>query len=298
MDPITILLILLGIVSGFFAIVFFMDVVKHKDEKVLGEEGQEIKGNFAISGVIGAVTAFFDTLGIGAFAPTTALFKATKVVDSGIFPGTLNVAHTLPAVLVSFLYINYVEVEVVTLFSLIGASIIGAWLGSGIVAKMNKRAIQGVMGLALIIVATMMLGRRIGVIRFLSEGTLGLSGANLIIGIVGFFILGALMTAGVGLYSPAMALVFLLGLEEPAAFPIMMGSCAFLMSVAGVRFVKEGKYARKQSLAITLLGLPGAWLAFTFFRGVFDLGLLIWLVMIVVALTGMMMLMNYFKMKD
>jgi hypothetical protein len=140
-----------------------------------------------------------------------------------------------------------------------------------------------------------MAGRNAGLIGWLpeGEGTIGLAGGMLIIGVIGFFILGALMTAGVGLYSPAMALVFLLGLEAGAAFPVMMGACAFLMCVAGIKFVKEGKYARKQSLSIGLLGLPGVFLAFQFFRGMFALGLLIWLVVAVVTITGIMMIMGF-----
>jgi hypothetical protein len=42
------------------------------------------------------------------------------------------------------------------------------------------------------------------------------------------FFLGAIMTAGVGLYAPCMALIFALGMSPKVAFPIMMGSCAFL----------------------------------------------------------------------
>jgi len=297
MDPITILLIALGVFAAVFTVVFFMDVIKHKDEKVVGDQGKEIKGNIIISGVIGFVTNFFDTLGIGSFAPTTFAFKATKVVDVGVIPGTLNVAHTLPVVFMSFLYIGYVEIDFLTLVSLIGASIIGAWLGAGIVAKFDRNRIQLVIGVSLLLVAAAMAGRNAGLIGWLppGEGTLGLTGANLIIGIVGFFILGALMTAGVGLYSPAMALVFLLGLAQPAAFPIMMGACAFLMCVAGVKFVREGKYARKQSMSIGILGLPGVFLAFQFFRGVFQLGMVIWLVVVVITLTAIMMLATYFK---
>ena len=298
MDAITVLLILLGIFAAAFTVVFLMDVVKHKDEEVRGEEGKEVKGNLIISAVIGAVTNFFDTLGIGSFAPTTFLFKTTKTVDIGVVPGTLNVAHTLPVVFMSYLYIGTVEVQPLTLFLLIGASVAGAYLGAGFVAKMNKRAIMGVMGVALLVIAAAMFARNIGWLGFQEEGTIGLTGLRLILGVIGFFILGALMTAGVGLYSPAMALVWLLGMQGSAAFPIMMGACAFLMSVAGIKFVKEGKYARKQSLAIALAGIPGVWVAFQFFRGVFDLGLLIYLVIVVITLTALMMLFEFFKTKN
>ncbi len=55
----------------------------------------------------------------------------------------------------------------------------------------------------------------------------------------GNFLLGALMTLGIGLYAPCMILVSLLGMSERTAFPIMMGSCAFLMPVGSLRFIRE-----------------------------------------------------------
>ncbi|MFR3391175.1 MAG: hypothetical protein ACLTT1_11670 [[Clostridium] scindens] len=69
---------------------------------------------------------------------------------------------------------------------------------------------------------------------------IGLTGGKLVIGIVVNFVLGALMTCGVGLYAPCMALCALLGMNISVAFPIMMGSCAFLMPPASVEFVKSG----------------------------------------------------------
>jgi uncharacterized membrane protein YfcA len=292
MDAVTIMLILLGIFAAVFGYIFFIG-----NKMAPGVNGKPRP--LWISGVIGFVTNFFDTLGIGSFAPTTAAFKATKVVDDGVIPGTLNVAHTIPVVFMAFLYISSVEVEMVTLISLIAASVLGAWLGAGVVAKFNKRRIQLVLGVALIVVAGVMALRNAGVISRIGEGNVdvGLSGAWLVAGIVAHFVLGALMTAGVGLYAPSMAVVYLLGLSPAVAFPVMMGACAFLMPVAGVKFIKEGKYARNQSLAIAILGIPGVWLAFQFFSGLFNLGLLIWLVIIVIFITSLMMLREAVKAK-
>ena len=87
---------------------------------------------------------------------------------------------------------------------------------------------------------------------------IGLTGVKLIFAIIANFILGALMTLGIGLYAPCMALVFALGLSPAIAFPIMMGSCAFLMPAASVKFVKEGAYDRKASMAITVFGVIGS----------------------------------------
>ena len=47
------------------------------------------------------------------------------------------------------------------------------------------------------------------------------------------------MEVGVGLYGPCMILVALLGMNPTAAFPIMMGSCAFLMPIGSLKFIKQ-----------------------------------------------------------
>jgi uncharacterized membrane protein YfcA len=295
-DALMILFGLLGLITAIFTCFFLKDMVAHKDEKAVGANG----GNSPLwlSGIIGAVTSFFDTLGIGSFAPTTALFKATKVVDDEVIPGTLNVSHTLPVVYMAFMYINSVEVELLTLVSLIMASAIGSFFGAGIVAKFNKRTIQFIIGIALLVTALVMTLRTLGFISGLGTGdALGLSGGMLIIGIVAHLILGALMSAGVGLYAPSMAVVFMLGLSPTVAFPIMMGACAFLMPVAGIKFIKEGKYARKQSLAIGILGIPGVWLAIQFFEGL-DITMLTWMVIAVIIFTSLTMLNAYMKSKS
>jgi uncharacterized membrane protein YfcA len=74
-------------------------------------------------------------------------------------------------------------------------------------------------------------------------------------------LLGALMTLGIGLYAPCMILVSLLGMDPKAAFPIMMGSCAFLMPTATVRFVRMDSYAPRPALGLALGGLPGVLIA-------------------------------------
>ena len=291
-----VLLGLLGILTAVFLYFFLKDVIAHKDTPPEGMDGGP--SPLWISGIIGLVTNFFDTLGIGSFAPTTALFKATKVVDDAVIPGTLNVAHTLPVVFMAFWYIDGVDVEFVTLATLIGAAAAGAWLGAGIVARFSKKIIQLVMGLALLTTAVVMTLRTIGVIEGFGTGdAIGLTGGLLIAGIIAHFILGALMTAGVGLYAPSMAVIYLLGLSPAVAFPIMMGACAFLMPVAGVKFVKEGKYARKQSLAIAIPGILGVFLAVSIVLNL-PMEALTWLVIGVIVITSATMLYSYKKTKD
>ena len=80
---------------------------------------------------LGAVTNFFDALGIGSFATTTAVFRLRKMVPDRIIPGTLNVGHTLPTVVQAFIFTSIIPVDVLTLFTMIAAAVLGAWLGAG-----------------------------------------------------------------------------------------------------------------------------------------------------------------------
>ena len=95
-----------------------------------------------------------------------------------------------------------------------------------------------------------------------SRLTYGLHGMKLILGILINTLLGALMTIGVGLYAPCMAMISALGVNVTAAFPVMMGSCAFLMPSAGLKFLKAGKYDRKAAVMITIFGLGGVFVAY------------------------------------
>ena len=69
------------------------------------------------------------------------------------------------------------------------------------------------------------------------------------------------MTLGIGLYAPCMILVSLLGMNPTAAFPIMMGSCAFLMPVGSLRFIREGAYSLPNALGLAIGGIPGVLVA-------------------------------------
>jgi len=238
--------------------------------------------------VIGFVTNFFDSLGIGNFAPTTAWFRATKMVPDESIPGTMNVGHTLPVMLMGLLFIRSVEVEATTLISMIGASIVGAWFGAGFVAGLQRRYVQLGMGIALLLAGLFMAG-----FQLLGEPTgadaLMLAGFDLVLACTGIATLGALMTIGVGLYAPCMVLVSLMGMNPIAAFPIMMGACAFLMPFASARFLKEAACSLRPGLGLTLGGLPGVLLAVLVVKSL-PLDTLRWLVVAVVHVTAVVML--------
>ena len=237
----------------------------------------------------GFVTDFLDTLGIGNFATTTAAFKLFRLVPDEQIPGTLNAGHTIPVVTEALIYVAIIRVDMATLVPMIGAAVAGAWLGAGIVARLPRRAIQLGMGAALLVAAALLLLTLFGVMDRLSGESLALPGAALAAGVAGNFILGALMTLGIGLYAPCMILVSLLGMNPTAAFPIMMGSCAFLMPVGSLRFIRRGRYSLRAALGLTLGGIPGVLLA-AFLVKSLPLNSVRWLVVVAVIYAAVMML--------
>lgn len=245
---------------------------------------------------LGMITNFFDTLGIGSFAPTTAVFKFFKMVPDRLIPGTLNVGHTLPTITQAFIYTAAIDVDQMTLVLMILAAVSGAYLGASVVSSWPKRTVQAGMGGALLVAAALFAWRNLGG-GGTEVGTIGLEGTKLALGLGGNFILGALMTLGIGLYAPCMILVGLLGMNAAAAFPIMMGSCAFLMPVASARFVQKNAYARRPALGLALGGIPGVLAAAYIFTSL-DIFYVRWLVVVVVLIAAIMMLRSAITGKD
>ena len=237
---------------------------------------------------LGFVTNFFDTLGIGSFAPTTAYLKFRRSVADELIPGTLNVGHALPTLAQAVIFVTAIDVAPSTLIPMVVAAVAGAWLGAGVVARMNRRAIQLGMGIALLVAAVLF---TLKVVGFLPPGgeALGLSGGTLALAVAVNFALGALMTLGIGLYAPCLMLVSLLGMNPIAAFPIMMASCACLMPIASARFIRERKYSAPAALGLALGGVPGVLIA-AFVVKSLPLEWLYWLVVLVVLYAATLML--------
>ena len=237
---------------------------------------------------IGFVTNFFDTLGIGSFATTTTLFRLLNLVPDENIPGTLNVGHTWPTIFQALIYITIVEVDFRTLVLLIAAAAIGSWLGAGVVAAWPRRNIQIGMGFALLVAAGLMVMSALG-LAVPSGTALGVTGTKLQIGIAVNFLLGALMTLGIGLYAPCLILISLLGMDPKAAFPIMMGSCAFLMPVCSVKFIRKEKYDLRAALGLAIGGVPAVLIAALIVKSL-PIQYVRWLVVIVVIYTSTTML--------
>lgn len=280
MNAITILRILLIAFTTVFAVVFIKDLIAHKEE---------LKGtkHWVALALIGAITDFFDTWGIGCFATTQAGFKFTYSCPDELMPGTLNVGHTIPVVLEAVLFFSFVDIDPLTLYLMIGSAVIGALVGASIVCNWNLKMVRIALGCALFGLAIVMACKNAGIGPFGLAGVeLGLRGLKLVIGVVVNFFLGALMMVGFGLYIPCTALVSILGMNIGAAFPIMMGSCAFLMDASAFKFIKEGKYDRKAALALTIFGCIGVVIAYLLMNYMFSLKTLTYIICIVMLYTS------------
>ena len=236
----------------------------------------------------GFVTNFFDTLGIGSFATTTSVFKFTRMVPDELIPGTLNAGHTLPTIFQAFIYIAAIEVDVTTLLLMIAGAVFGSWLGAGWVARLPKRNVQIGVGGALLFAFAVLLMRQFDLFPAGGEA-LGLTGGKLVVAVVLNTVFAAISTLGIGFYAPCMTLVGMLGMNPIAAFPIMMGSSAFLMPVASSRFVLSNAYSPSVALGLTIGGLLGVPLA-AFVVKSMPLTAARWLVMFVILYAAIRML--------
>ena len=284
LDPKTLLLIALVLIGVFHLFTLGSAIARKRREAA---EAQGLAPTPLGIG-IGFFTNFWDTLGIGSFAPTTALFRFFKTVPDEQIPGTLNVGHTMATLAQAIIFTQAVDVDSTTLITMIVAATLGAWLGAGIVSSWDRRRVQIGMGACLLVAAGLTVLQALGKIPGGGEA-LGVEGVKLGAALIGNFLLGALMTLGIGLYGPCLILISLLGMNPKAAFPIMMGSCAFLMPIASAKFLTTGRFNLRASLGLVIGGIPAVLIA-AFIVKSLPLEYVRWLVVIVVAYTAITML--------
>jgi len=242
---------------------------------------------------VGSVTNFFDTLGIGSFAPTTALVKFFRLTDDENLPGTLNVGHSLPTMAQAFVFITLIKVDAWLLVACIASSVFGALWGARVVSRLPVRAIRLGMGGALLIAALLFSARNLGLMPGGGDA-IALVGGAFALAVILHLLYGALMTLGIGLYAPSLISLSMLGMDPRAAFPIMMGACAFLMPAASLQFIAVRRFDPRLALGLTFGGVPAVLIA-AFIVKEMPLDLLRWLVSGVVLIAAMMLIASGLK---
>jgi uncharacterized membrane protein YfcA len=243
---ITVLLVALAALGIAFTIVLASTAIRRKETRPNAE---------AIG--LGAVTNFFDTLGIGSFATTTAWIKFRRLVPDSFIPATLNAGHALPTVVQSAIYLVIlgVHVDPVLLAACIASAVLGSLIGVPLVVRASVRLVQGIVGVALLIAAALYAMSNLDM--FPIGGTASaLPAAQMVVAISVHFLLGALMAFGIGLYAPSLILLSLLGLDPRLAFPIMASACAFFMPATGFTFVKSSRIDLRIVIGLAIGGIP------------------------------------------
>ena len=285
------LLLVIAIAAILFSAVWIRDVIRRRSA---GSGGSALPTVTQI--LIGFVTNFFDTLGIGSFATTTAAYKSLRLVPDEDIPGTMIIGHSLPVVVQAFIFISLVSVDPILLLTLIAATIAGGWLGAGVVTKLPARPIQIGMGVGLLLAAAFMAMSQLGV--FPGGGTaLGLPTATLAFAAVAFALFGAVLMIGIGNYAPSLILLSVLGMDPRAAFPVMMGAGGLVAMAGGGRFMGRGKYSVRAALGLTLGGIPGVLIAGLLVKSL-PLAVLRWVVVCVVLYSAFMMVRSALAKRD
>lgn len=265
------------------------DIIKTKMQLMAGRE------RYVKNALIGFVTDFFDTLGIGCFAPTMFAWKVFGGLPKDekgndrddLVPGTLNVGHALPVIAEALLFLGFVEVEPLTLFTLLAAACLGGVFGAGWVSRWPVNTVRIALAFCLYATAVVVIMRQfsIGPYAGVNEALLGLSGIRLIIAVSVNFLLGVLMNLGFGLYAPCMGMLLALGMDVSAIFPIMMGSTAIQMPFSSAVFIREGKYDPKATVMLAAFGVLGVLCAYFLVRNM-DLTVLLYIVILVMLYTA------------
>ncbi|HEM4571760.1 TPA: sulfite exporter TauE/SafE family protein [Streptococcus suis] len=244
---------------------------------------------------IGYVTDLLDTLGIGTFATTTTMFKLTKLVeDDRKIPATMTTAHIIPVLVEALLFITIVEVDMVTLIAMAAAAFTGAFVGAKVTQKWDTKKVQRILGILLIIVACFMVYRMItNPGADLTNEVKGLTGWKLAVGIAFDFMVGMLMSMGLGNYAPELIFFSLMGISPAVALPVMMLNAAMIMTAGAKQFIQSGRVNWPGVPGIIVGGVLGV-LTAAFFLSNLDINNLKILVVFIAAYTGFTLLRSSF----
>lgn len=239
---------------------------------------------------LAAVTNFFDTLGIGSFAPTLAWFRFRRMVPDRLMPLTMFIGYTIPAILqgVIFLILLGVRVDPLLLVGCVVAIVIGGYLGVPIAARSPVRLIQTIIGFALLIAALFYCLANLGLMPVGGTAS-GLPFSLAIVAIAANLLFGILLSFGVGNYAPTLAMLSLMGMDPRLAFPIMAAGAGFSGIAAGVQCVRKVRLDWRIVLGLTIGAIPSVLIAALIVKEM-DLVMLRWLVVVVVTYAGLSLL--------
>lgn len=241
---------------------------------------------------LGAVTNFFDTLGIGSFAPSIVWLRFRKLVPDKLIPLTMLTGYTPPSILqgVIFLLLLGVQVDPWLLLACMVAMVIGGFAGVPIAARAPVRAVQGVVGVALLAAGFFYTLSNLDLMPAGGSATSLPLTLSIVVVIVHLF-LGILLSFGVGNYAPTLAMLSLMGMDPRLSFPIMAAAAGFAGTAASARCIRSVKLDLRIVLGLVIGAIPAVLVA-AFIVKQMPLEYLRWLVVVVVTYAGVTLLLS------
>lgn len=210
--------------------------------------------------IAGFLANVADTVGIGSFAVLIACNRNWNLIDDKRLLGSMNGHSVLPAMIQSLLFLQIVDIDMLTLLTLIGASCLGGFTGGFFVSMFSKQTLRLVMCGGFCGIALLLLLNQLGFAP-LSGEALALEGTQLVVGAVAMYFAGMLPSIGVGLYVPIQMILFLLGLSPLTAFPIMTTAGCIVQASTAYAFIVKKEIALAETIFLTIAGIFGVFLA-------------------------------------
>ena len=213
------------------------------------------------TGFTGFIANVGDTFGIGSFASIIALRRIFRIMpDDASLIGTLNLQAMVTALAQALIFLQFVEVDILTLMVSCVMITLGGMLSGFVAVNVSRDFIRKVMLAAFILTGIILLLSQLGV--FPINGTShGLTGYRLAIFAGFMFISGLLPAFGVGYYSLVQVFIFIVGASPIIAFPIMATASAFQMPATAVPFILKRKFYFKSALILMIAGTVGVFVA-------------------------------------
>lgn len=206
-----------------------------------------------------------DTIGIGSFAVNIALAKLLNTFPDEELPPMVNGAQVMPGVLESIFFMQLIDVDLMTLVTLVAGTCIGGLLGGGVMSRLSKQAIRLAMLICFSLIIVLLLGHQFHLLP-IGGDLVALHSWKLVIGFVGMILCGALTSVGIGLFAMIQGVLFLLNVSPLVAFPIMTTAGAMQQPLTTLMFLQQKKIPVKKTLILSCGGCLGVLLVLPVFR--------------------------------
>ena len=216
--------------------------------------------------VMSGIIAFIaDTIGVGSFAVNVALAKSLGTFRDDELPAVNNGAQVIPGTIESLFFMQLVDVDLMTLVTLVAGTCLGGVIGGTVVSHLSKQAIRLSMMVCFLMIIGLLIGHQWHLLP-MDGSVLELRSWTLVVGFVALAICGALTSVGIGLFAMVQGVLFLMGVSPLVAFPIMTTAGAMQQPLTTLVFLQQNKIPLKKTLILSVSGCIGVFITLPIFN--------------------------------